>query len=113
MGGRELLKQALENTHCEVSTCDVYERVLPPTLTMLPQKIDAILFTSSESAENFVHLNNSDEGHRLFNCQTIVGHPKISDKVTTLGFKKNPIIATSPTDEDMYQALIDWLETST
>lgn len=113
VGGRELLKQALENTHCEVSTCDVYERILPPTLTTLPQHVDAILFTSSESAENFVHLNNSDEGHRLFNCQTIVGHPKISDKVTALGFKKTPIIAASPTDEDMYQALLDWLETST
>ncbi len=113
VGGRELLKQALQNRHCVVNTCDVYQRVLPTDNSPLPEQIDAILFTSSESAENFVQLNHLSENAELLDCQTIVGHPKISEKVSSLGFKKTPIIAASPTDGDMYQAILTWLVTHT
>jgi len=109
MGGRELLKQVLQNKCCLVNTCEVYQRVLPSSNSPLPEHIDAILFTSSESAENFVRLNHLQENAWLLDCQTIVGHPKISEKVSSLGFKKAPIIAASPTDGDMYQAILTWL----
>jgi len=45
----------------------------------------------------------------LLDCQTIVRHLEISEKVSSLGFKKAPIIAASPTDGDMYQAILTWL----
>ena len=109
IGGRELLKSALQNQDCVVNTCDVYQRVLPTTNNPLPEQIDAICFTSSESAENFMQLNNLAEDTWLLDCQTLVGHPKISEKVSSLGFKKTPIIAASPTDGDMYQAILTWL----
>ena len=111
VGGRQLLRNALQKKHCTVHTLDVYKRLLPHNPPPLPDHVDLIMFTSSESVENFIALTTHHHQFDLLACQTIVGHPRISAKATALGFKKLPIIATSPTDQDMLIALQQWVRT--
>ena len=109
-GGRTLIKETLINRGASVHILDAYERAIPRTVDIheLNSKIDLILFTSNESAQNFLALIPDFLQKSLLNCQTIVGHPRIAEKVTSLGFKNLPIIATSPSDRDMLSAVKKW-----
>ncbi|MEM7303905.1 MAG: uroporphyrinogen-III synthase [Pseudomonadota bacterium] len=110
IGGRPYLMETLRQRGADVSCIDVYERKLPenPDLQVLSAHIDLILFSSSQSAENFLALLPAEQTNQLFNCQTIVGHPKIGQKVSSLGFKKLPIIAASPLEDDLIEAIKTW-----
>ena len=109
-GGRALLSQTLENRGANVQSIDVYQRTLPKSVNLdaLNTKIDLILFTSSESVNNFLALTPKSLQSTLLCCQTIVGHARIADKVTALGFEKLPIIAATPSDTDMLAAINQW-----
>lgn len=115
-GGRPLLQAALSQRGVKVCTAQVYRRILPRSagteaLTRaLDGKIDLILFTSNEIAQNFLALAPAHLRTPLLNCQTIVGHRRIAEKVTSLGFKNLPIIAASPTDPDMLLAITQWAD---
>lgn len=109
-GGRALISQTLENRGASVQSIDVYQRTLPKSVNLdaLNTKIDLILFTSSESVNNFLALTPKTLQSTLLCCQTIVGHVRIAEKVTALGFKKLPIIAATPSDTDMLAAINQW-----
>lgn len=111
VGGRPYLKDILRERGADVHSLDVYQRVIPTKdeLTTLPNSIDLILFTSSQSAVNFLALAPIERFQELFKCQTMVGHPKIGQKVSSLGFEKLPIIATSPSDMDFLDAITQWV----
>ena len=110
VGGNPLLKDTLIARGANVDSIDVYQRSLPktPDIMSLPNSIDLVLFTSSQSAVNFFALVPVERYQDLFKCQTIVGHPKIGQKVSSLGFKKLPIIAASPSDRDFLDAITQW-----
>ena len=114
-GGRALLSETLENRGANVHSIDVYQRTLPKTVNLdaLNVKIDLLLFTSSESVINFLALTPKSLHSTLLNCQTLVGHPRIADKVSSLGFKKLPIIAATPSDTDMLAAINQWVNKKT
>ncbi|MFK7795010.1 MAG: uroporphyrinogen-III synthase [Gammaproteobacteria bacterium] len=111
-GGRELLHETLESRGAKIHSIDVYQRTLPISvnLSALNTKIDLLLFTSSEAVKNFLVLTPESLQSALLGCQTIVGHARIADKVTALGFKKLPIIAATPSDTDMLVAINLWAQ---
>jgi len=110
VGGRELLYDTLMARGAIVHNMEIYQRDLPSRVDLAPlrNKIDLILFTSSESVDNFLTLTTDCLQQSLLACQTIVGHPRIAAKVSSLGFKKMPIIATTPSDADMLAAIHLW-----
>ena len=110
MGGRELLFDTLQERGADVHNIELYQRILPKDVDVAPltEKIDLILFTSSEAVNNFLTLVSNSLQESLLACQTMVGHPKIAEKVSSLGFKKLPIIAATPADADMLTAIIEW-----
>lgn len=110
MGGRELLYESLSRRGALVQNAEIYQRSLPKLTDIAPltKKIDLILFTSSETVNNFLTLSPDSLQQSLLNCQTVVGHDRIAEKVTTLGFKKLPIIAATPSDTDMLNAVQQW-----
>jgi len=114
MGGRELLYESLSSRGATVHNAEIYQRCLPKLadITPLTNKIDLILFTSSETVNNFLTLSPDSLQQSLLSCQTVVGHPRIAEKVTTLGFKKLPIIAATPSDVDMLDAVRQWVNRS-
>lgn len=110
IGGRELLYESLTQRGAVVQNVEIYQRQLPKLIDITPlsNKIDLILFTSSETVNNFLTLCSNSLQQSLLSCQTIVGHTRIAEKVTSLGFKKLPIIAATPTDADMLDAVQQW-----
>lgn len=108
--GRKLLHQSLENSGANVHSIDVYQRSLPKSVNLdaINTKIDLLLFTSSETVNNFLELSPKSLQKTLLSCQTLVGHKRIAEKVTSLGFKKLPIIAATPSDTDMLAAINLW-----
>ena len=110
IGGRELLYETLHNRGADVHNIELYERTLPELVDITPlnNKIDLILFTSNETVKNFLELTSGSLQESLLTCQTIVGHQRIAEKVSSLGFKKLPIIAATPSDADMLAAVLQW-----
>lgn len=110
VGGRSKLLDKLETRKANVQTIDVYQRQLPRDMDAmaLPRAPDAILFSSSESVENMLKIIPAHDHHCILNSQTITGHARIAAKVTSLGFKKLPIIAANPSDSELLNALIGW-----
>ena len=110
-GGRSLLFDQLSQRGAQVYTLDVYRRTIPSDCDydILSGRIDAILFTSNESVENMLKVVPTSLHKKLFASQPIVGHQRIATKVTSLGFKKLPIIADNPSDADMLAAAQDWV----
>ena len=110
-GGRPLLQTSLTQRGGKVRCVDVYRRQLPENASVeaIPMVVDLILFSSSESAANFTRLIPHDRLPALLKCQTIVGHPKIGQKVSALGFEKLPIIAASPMEDDLLAAITEWV----
>jgi len=108
--GRALLHKTLENRGANIHSIDVYQRTRPKSVNLdaLNVKIDLLLFTSSETVINFLALTPKSLQSTLLDCQTLVGHARIADKVTSLGFKKLPIIAATPSDTDMLAAINRW-----
>lgn len=110
VGGRKELFESLTNRGAKVASLDVYQRRIPQynNQPKLPRTLHVSLFSSSESVDNILTIIPESFRSALLNSQVITGHPRIAAKVTSLGFKKLPIIADSPTDAAMLAALIDW-----
>lgn len=109
VGGKLDLYNILAKRGTRVFTIDVYQRSLPEkTAIPFSKQVDLLLFTSGESVENFLQLIPDYYRNPMLNCQTIVGHPNIGAKVSSLGFKKLPIIASSPSDRDMLSCIETW-----
>ena len=109
-GGRRHLQDKLIERGANTYTVDVYRRTLPanPDINAVSAPVDLILFASSQAAENLCSILPAQALANLLNCQTIVGHPKIGQKVASLGFKKLPIIAGSPMEDDFLLAISEW-----
>jgi uroporphyrinogen-III synthase len=114
IGGRQELYEHLTQRGARLANLDVYQRCVPKRInrSVLAQTIDASLFSSSESVDNILTIMPESFRPALLNSQVITGHPRIAAKVTSLGFKKLPIIAASPTDAAMLAALINWANTT-
>ncbi len=110
LSGRDMLHKTLRSYGANVHSIDVYQRTLPKIvdLSVLNGKIDLLLLTSGESAKNFRILTSESTQNSFLECQTVVGHARIAEKVSSLGFRKLPIIAATPSDADMLTAILEW-----
>jgi len=107
-GGRDYLKNQLQQLGATVDYINAYQRICPQNdLAVLEQhaaqgKLDAILLTSGTSVENFFALaKNSD----WVNTLTIVlGSPRMEKKIPD-SFQGKLLIAEDPSDETLYKKL--------
>jgi len=113
-GGRTEIAETLTQREANVANLDVYQRQVPSLTnpSALAETIDASLFSSCESVDNILSITPESFHSVLFNSQVIAGHQRIAEKVTSLGFKKLPIIAANPTDAAMLAALVKWTNTT-
>lgn len=105
IGGRELLKQTLQQKGAEVHYWEVYQRQAPPINVLQcvqhwqQANIDTIFITSSAILDNLVTpflekntniSNNSALANKLFSwlqaCHIIVSSERAQDKANNLGF---------------------------
>ena len=112
-GGREKLKQTLEQRGAHVEYLNVYQRVKPATdTTELEQylqnnKIAAIVITSGESLNNLIELTPKNVIQQLFKVPLFLINKRLIDIARKAGFTSDVFIAAEASDDSMIKELKD------
>jgi len=112
-GGREYLKESLENQGADVTYIDVYQRVFPQDnldrLDMHYQhhELDLILLSSGESLDNLFKFE--DAYPWLDKVDLMVGSNRIKQQALQIKNYHGNLIATEdPSDDTFFETLLDW-----
>ena len=109
--GRELLADTLEQRGADVSYAQVYRRSATGSATVLKQlhakqQLDIICVTSREILQNLLQLLQAETW--IYQQALVVGSERIAAYSQQQGFNNSIIVATSPADDAMLAALIQW-----
>jgi len=108
-GGRELLRETLEERGARVEYLEVYRRMLPkvdtnPVYNLLDKKeLDVVTITSVEALNNLLKILGSKK-LQLFSIPLVVISERIGKMAAELGFKQI-IISQQPTDTALVEAI--------
>ena len=115
-GGRDFLKNKLEQQGCKVDYIDLYKRICPQkelkTLRYHYENkhLDIILITSGTSIDHLFSLkeqNNMNDW--LDDICLLVGSERIKQQVLNNTSHRGMLLASSnPSDENLYQKLLEW-----
>ncbi len=110
-GGRRLLAATLRERGANVSSAIVYKRVLPKIAADFfssIQHVKIIVCTSNEALQNLYKMVG--EQHRVWLREQLllVASARVAALALKLGFKKPPVVADSPTDDDILRALMTY-----
>ena len=110
-GGRELLKESLEQRGAKVDYLEVYQRVMPES-NLLPVKkllssnqLDVITITSGEALQNFISMLVGNEV-QIFSILLVVISERIKQLATKMGFKR-VTVAEAPSDAALVKAIFN------
>ena len=110
-GGNPYLGEELSRRGLQVDYVEVYRRQRPSEQlrfneqhTVVP---DYITVASGETLANLHAMAEADSLAMLLDRQLVLGSLSIRALHDRLGFKRPPIVARSPIDEDMLPAIID------
>ena len=109
--GRELLADTLKQRGADVSYAQVYQRSATGSVAGLKQlhakqQLDIICVTSREILQNLLQLLQAETW--IYQQALVVGRERIAAYAQQLGFNNSIIVATSPADDAMLAALIQW-----
>ena len=118
-GGREVLGMALTARGASVTYAEVYRRVParpePATLLALEELwrhggIQAFTATSSELLDALVGIVTPRTRELMDSTALLTGAPRVAEAATRLRLGSPVIMATSPADESLVEALQAWAE---
>lgn len=110
VGGRELLAQTLQARGATVDYVEVYQRLVaklkPEVLNQhyQQQQLDIIAITSTEGLKHLLAYRMQLPW--LNTIALLVGNQRIAQQARALGFKGEIIIAADPSDQAMFNALV-------
>lgn len=110
-GGREHLKQTLQQRGASVDYLNVYQRVKPNVdSTELEQylqknEIAAIVITSAESLKNLIELTPKKVAVNLLNLPLLLINERLVDVASKAGFKNKLIVAAKASDKAIFDTL--------
>lgn len=112
-GGKETLARIFSARGISTDYAEVYERIKPPGRAVnlvLPdgRKIDLIMLTSRDSLQNLYAMTPSCDRGILLDMRLLIGSPAMLDLVDKLRFRRPPIVAASPLDDDMFVQAVAW-----
>ena len=111
-GGRELLRDTLQQRGVVVDVVELYYRRKPSVDTAEVTKIwnqfppDVIVITSGEGLKNLIGMTPKEAHEKLFNTPLVVISDRVRDLAISSGFKPDPRVADSAGDEELMQAII-------
>jgi uroporphyrinogen-III synthase len=119
-GGRDFLKESLENQGCEVEYIELYRRTCPQDSLerlksrALSHQLDMILITSGTSIEHLFALQAQNKGNDWLNsAPLLVGSERIKQQVLRCTSHHGALLSTvNPSDENLYQKLLEWSKTA-
>ena len=119
-GGRDFLKESLEEQGCKVEYIELYRRTCPQdsldTLKSSAQshQLDMILITSGTSVDYLFALKaQSKSDDWLDRTPLLVGSERIKQQVLRCTSHHGALLSTvNPSDENLYQKLLEWSKTT-
>ncbi len=109
-GGNPYLARELTRRGLEVDYVEVYRRQRPSKCLRLDEQHpvpDYITVASGETLANLHAMTEADSVAMLLDRQLVLGSLGIKELYSKLGFKRPPIVARSPIDEDILPAIIE------
>lgn len=115
LGGRELLKQTLEQRGAQVEYAEVYQRRIPKRnagnlLQGWENMVDAVTITSSELLDNLLHMLGERGLEKLSQTPLLVLSERTADYAESLGCRRL-MLAAQAGDRGILEALCEFVET--
>jgi uroporphyrinogen-III synthase len=110
-GGREHLKQTLQQRGAFVDYLNVYKRIKPAIDSsdleqyLQNNEIAAIVITSAESLKNLLELTPEKVTSNLLQLPLLLINKRLIDVANKAGFKNKLIVATESSDEAIIESL--------
>lgn len=110
-GGREHLKETLEQRGARVDYLEVYQRLKPIVDSseleqyLQNNEIAVIVITSSESLKNLVELTPKKLKFDLFNIPLLLINERLLTVASNAGFKSKLIVTAEASDNAIFEAL--------
>ena len=110
-GGREYLKETLEQRGASVEYLTAYQRKKPTTSTtnleqyLQNNQIAAIVITSIESLKNLVEMTPKTVISNLFNIPLLLINSRLTDAAKKIGFSNKLLIAKEACDDEIVSSL--------
>ncbi len=117
-GGREFLRNSLQERGAEVDYVECYQRMKPqsettPLYEAWDQKqIMPIVVTSNQSLINLQAMIHQDYQAELLAAPLFLISERTATLSTELGFTQTPVIATAANDDAVMSALTNWTKAS-
>lgn len=115
-GGRELLADTLRQRGAEVVYANCYRRIRPKSNVSRLLKswargdVDLITVTSNEGLHNLYEMVGGLGREWLKKTPILVISERLRAYAKELGFVHEPILAESPSDAAIMQAMVNWLQ---
>ncbi len=113
-GGRALLGRELERRGAAVTYAEVYKRDRPREMDpaieekLSAGEVAAISATSVETLVNLYELAQDRVLEQLLGAQLVTASERVVKKATALGFEHPALLADTPGDDALVDALIEW-----
>ncbi|HSN70413.1 MAG TPA: uroporphyrinogen-III synthase [Steroidobacteraceae bacterium] len=118
VGGRDLLRRALQQRGFTVTVLDVYRRVIPELpkerITGLADAwrrggVDVVTATSAEALGN-LYAMFGDDRDLIDRTPLVTVSPRITEAAERMGHKGTCIVAGGPSDTELVAAIIEWVQ---
>lgn len=115
-GGREILKQTLEERDASVDYIEVYRRQIPKRnpanlIANWPNMVDVVTISSGEILQNLMGMLGDSGTALLKTTPILVASPRIAEQAADSGFN-SIYVAESALDQDILRALCEMVEES-
>lgn len=110
-GGREHLKEMLEQRGAKVDYLTAYQRIKPTTddagleQNLQNNQIAAIVITSAESLKNLVEMTPKTVLSKLLNVPLLLINSRLIDVAKNIGFNNKFIVASEASDDAIVNSL--------
>ena len=112
-GGNQHLATQLQAQGVRVDYLEVYRRRCPQTSLQFSTEFpppDLITVASAQTLKNLHNLAVPESLATLLEIPVVVGSARMEQVCRQLGFRNKPLVAHSPLDDDMLQAVLRWQE---
>lgn len=117
-GGRALLGNELTRRGANITYAEVYQRQVPEKSGAQLNELlkhsgaDLVVANSGETLANIVSMVDPDLRDALFDLPVVTGSARVGQAVTSAGFRHAPLIADSPDDSALMDAINRWPDLS-
>jgi uroporphyrinogen-III synthase len=115
-GGRELLKETLQERGANVQYASIYRSIMPDVTQNLIESIwkdlipDIIVITSNQGLDNLIEMTGNRYKEILLGRMLIVMSSRIANTAINKGFARPPMVVADQSDDGIMAAIVQCVE---